>query len=340
MQNPPDNTKVAMRLNSASILELTSNFAKPYGNATNGIYVEDTSGAGAGFSSRNDINVTTAITFGTAGATTQWNGPLYFGSALGTATGKITMTGALALASTQATQTFHVFNGATTAASAARINDLRSAAYAGSRTFTKSGPGALYVAGGTSQGAYFTTMRVSEGAFEVGPTTTTPIGYIEIPSGATNAVVRHEASAAATVCPAFDPVPAADFTLEAASSLGTFSVSNALDIGSRTVTLSGSETGVKSSTSGTGTGKYVKTGTGTWSLGYAYASRAAGFSGGADVTQGTLKATQKFALGSGPVTVTAGAKIQFTDTTTDPAIIGSIASLSTTGSTARLIIGA
>jgi hypothetical protein len=40
------------------------------------------------------------------------------------------------------------------------------------------------------------------------------------------------------------------------------------------------------------------------------------------------------------VAVTAGAKIQFTDTTTDPTIIGSITSLTTTGSSARLIIGA
>jgi hypothetical protein len=332
----------AMRLNNTGILELTSAFSRAYGNAANQIYVEDTTGVGAGFSSFNVLGntISTAINFGTSNPTTQWNGPLYFGSALGTATGKVTMTGTLALVTGNTSQTFHVFNGATTAASAARINTLNNNNSSGNSTFVKAGPGALYLVSGVNGGTSTSTVRVSEGALEVGSTTTNVVTSIEIPSGATNAVVRHEASAAAAVCSAFSPAPAANFTLEAASSLGTFSVSNALDIGSRTVTLSGSETGVKSSTSGTGTGKYVKTGIGTWSLGYAYASRAAGFSGGADVDEGTLKVTQKFGLGSGPIAVAAGAKLQFTDTTTDPAIIGSIASLSTTGSTARLIIGA
>jgi fibronectin-binding autotransporter adhesin len=335
MQNPPDNTKVAMRLNSASILELTSNFAKSYGNAAGQIYLEDTSGIGAGFAARNGINITTALTFNTTTPTTNWFGPLYFGNAFGTATGKITMTGVLALGTGATAQTFHVFNG-----SAARINTLNNNNGSGTGTFIKAGPGPLYVVSGNQSAGGSAIIRVSEGAFEVGPTTTNIITAIEIPSGATNAVVRHEASAAAAVCPAFDLVPAANFTLEAAATLGAFSVSNALDIGSNTVTLSGSGTGNKASESGNGTGKYVKTGTGTWSLSYAYASKVAGFSGGADVTEGTLKVTQKFGLGSGPVAVTAGAKIQFTDTTTDPTIIGSITSLTTTGSSARLIIGA
>jgi fibronectin-binding autotransporter adhesin len=335
-----------MRLNAASILELnvTSDFTRGYGTGATQIYLEDTTGAGAGFSAFRpggaDATVSTSITFGTAGATTQWNGPMYFGSALSSATGRVVMTGVLSLASTQATQTFHVFNGATTgAASTARISDLRSNLYNGSVIFTKAGPGTLFIAGGSGN-AFSRTLLLTEGALEVGPTTTSPISQIEIPSGATNTVVRHEASTSAATCPAFNPDPIEDFTLEAASSFGTFSISNALVIGDQNVTLSGSGTGIKSSYSGNGTGKYIKTGTGTWSLSYAYASRAAGFSGGADVTAGTLKVTQKFGLGSGPVAVTAGAKIQFTDTTTDPTIIGSIASLSTTGSTARLIIGA
>jgi autotransporter-associated beta strand protein len=330
----------AMRMAAASIFELSQNFGRTYGSATGGIYVDDTTGAGAGFSARGGgHNITTAINFGTAGVTTQWNGPLYFGSALGTATGKVTMTGTLALTSTSPTQTFHVFNGANTNGSSARINTLSGVGYSGPSTYIKTGPGALYVVSG-SKGSFTRTLRVTEGAFEVGPTTTAAVDGIEIPSGATNAVVRHESSTAATNCPAFLPAPAANFTLEAAATLGAFSVSSALDIGSRTVTLSGSGTGNKASESGNGTGKYVKTGTGTWSLSYAYASKAAGFSGGADVDEGTLKVTQKFGLGSGPIVVAAGAKLQFTDTVTDPAIIGSIASLTTTGSTARLIIGA
>lgn len=340
MTNPPSGTAPAMRMAAASIFELSQNFGKTYGSAAGGIYVDDTTGAGAGFSARGgDRNITTPINFGTAGVTTQWNGPLYFGSALGTATGKVTMTGTLALTSTSPTQTFHVFNGANTNGSSARINTLSGVGYSNPSTYVKTGPGALYVVSG-SKGSFTRTLRVTEGAFEVGPTTTSAVDGIEIPSGATNAVVRHESSTAATNCPAFLPAPAANFTLEAAATLGEFTVSSALNIGSNTVTLSGSGTGNKTSDSGTGTGKYVKTGTGTWSLSYAYASKAAGFLGGADVNEGTLKITKKFGLGSGPITVTAGAKLQFTDTGTDPAIIGSIASLTTTGSTARLIIGA
>jgi hypothetical protein len=340
MTKPPSGTAPAMRMAAASIFEISQNFGKTYGSAAGGIYVDDTTGAGAGFSARGgDRSITTAINFGTAGATTQWNGPLYFGSALSTATGKVTMTGTLALTSTSPTQTFHVFNGANANGSSARINTLSGVGYSGPSTYIKTGPGALYVVSGL-KGSFTRTLRVTEGAFEVGPTTTNAVDGIEIPSGATNAVVRHESSTAATNCPAFLPAPAANFTLEAAATLGEFTVNNALNIGSNTVTLSGSGTGNKTSDSGTGTGKYVKTGTGTWSLSYAYASKAAGFLGGADVNEGTLKVTQKFGLGSGPIAVAADAKLQFTDTATDPAIIGSIASLTTTGSTARLIIGA
>jgi fibronectin-binding autotransporter adhesin len=340
MTNPPSGTAPAMRMAAASVFEISQNFGKTYGSAAGGIYVDDTTGVGAGFSARGgDRNITTAINFGTAGATTQWNGPLYFGSALGTATGKVTMTGTLALTSTSATQTFHVFNGANTNGSSARINTLSGVGYSNPSTYIKTGPGALYVVSGL-KGSFTRTLRVTEGAFEVGATTTSAVDGIEIPSGATNAVVRHESSTAATNCPAFLPAPSANFTLEAAATLGEFTVSSALNIGSNTVTLSGSGTGNKTSDSGTGTGKYVKTGTGTWSLSYAYASKAAGFSGGADVDEGTLKITKKFGLGSGPIAVAVGAKLQFTDTVTDPAIIGSIASLTTTGPTARLIIGA
>jgi fibronectin-binding autotransporter adhesin len=335
-----------LRLNAGSVLEIDGGsspytFSRTYGTGATAFYTENlVAGTGGGFSSfgTGGLSVSATITFGTA-ASTQWVGPMYFGTALGTGRSRVTMTGTLALTSTSPTQTFHVFNGANTNGSSARINTLSGVGYSGPSTYIKTGPGALYVVSG-SKGSFTRTLRVTEGAFEVGPTTTTAVDGIEIPSGATNAVVRHESSTAATNCPAFLPAPAANFTLEAAATLGEFTVNSALNIGSNTVTLSGSGTGNKASESGNGTGKYVKTGTGTWSLSYAYASKAAGFSGGADVDEGTLKVTQKFGLGSGPIAVAVGAKLQFTDTATDPAIIGSIASLTTTGSTARLIIGA
>lgn len=338
LSNVPGATASAMRLNGGSILELTQNFTKAYGSAANQIYLE--SGTGAGFSAYNSsgINVSTPILFAASTRTTYWDGTLYFGTALGTATGKVTMTSTLALVTGYSSQTFYVFNGATAgAASSARINLLNNNNNTGTQTFIKDGPGALYVVTGTTAGGS-STMRVSAGAFEVGPTTTNIINAIEIPSGASSAVVRQESSVSSTTAPGFSPTPAADFTVEAAGT-GTFTLGT-LDIGTRTVTLAGTGTGAKATTSGTGSGKYVKTGTGTWSLDFAYASKAAGFSGGAEVQEGTLKTTKKFGLGGGPIAITAGAKVQFTDTSTDPTIIGSIASLTTTGSTARIIIGA
>ena len=333
--NLPGASAAAMRLNGASVLELTSNFSKAYGTAAGQIYLE--SGAGAGFSAYNasGISVSTSVNFGTT-AGSQWNGPMYFGTALSTATGKLTMSGTLAVtASVTVPQTLHVFNGASAgAASSARINTLNSSLNPGF-TFVKTGPGALFVVNGT-YGATRATMRVSEGAYEVGPTTLNATGNIEIPSGATNAVVRQESSVAATTCPDFAPAPAANFEIEAAGT-STFTL-GVLDIGSRTVTLSGSGTGAKSSTSGTGAGRYVKTGTGSWELAYAYPNLAAGFTGGVEVQSGTMKASKQYALGGGPV-VLKGGNLQFTDTTTTS---GSVSSLSTVGqtSTPRIILGA
>ena len=333
--NPPGASAAAMRLNGASVLELTSNFSKTYGTAAGQIYLE--SGAGAGFSAYNasGITVSTAVNFGVS-VGSQWNGPMYFGTALSTATGKLTMSGTLAVtASVTVPQTLHVFNGASAgAASSARINTLNSSLNPGF-TFLKAGPGALFVVNG-NYGATRATMRVSEGAYEVGPTTLNATGNIEIGSGATNAVVRQESSVAATTCPDFAPAPAANFEIEAAGT-STFTL-GVLDITSRTVTLSGSGTGVKSSTSGTGAGRYVKTGTGSWELAHAYANLAAGFTGGVEVQAGQIKASKRYALGGGPVALKAG-QLRFSDTTT---IIGSIASLSTVGqtSTPRIILGA
>jgi hypothetical protein len=335
LANPPGASAAAMRLNGASVLELTSNFTKTYGTAAGQIYLE--SGAGAGFSAYNasGISVSTSVNFGT-GSASLWNGPMYFGTALSTATGKLTMSGTLAVTvSVTVPQTLHVFNGASAgAASSARINTLNSSLNPGF-TFVKAGPGALFVVNG-NYGATRATMRVSEGAYEVGPTTLNATGNIEIPSGATNAAVRQESSVAATTCPDFAPAPAANFEIEAAGT-GTFTL-GVLDIGSRTVTLSGSGTGAKSSTSGTGAGRYVKTGTGSWELAHAYANLSACFTGGIEVQAGLIKASKRYALGGGPVALKAG-QLQFTDTTTT---IGSIASLSTVGqtSTPRIILGA
>jgi len=327
-----------LRLNQGGILEWNgSTFSRTYGTGGTAFYVEDAAGNGAGFAAgqSSGLTVSANINFGTTN-TTQWVGPMYFGTALSTATGKLTMSGTLAVtASVTVPQTLHVFNGASAgAASSARINTLNSSLNPGF-TFVKAGPGALFVVNG-SYGATRATMRVSEGAYEVGPTTLNATGNIEIPSGATNAVVRQESSVAATTCPDFAPAPAANFEIEAAGT-GTFTL-GVLDISSRTVTLSGSGTGVKSSTAGTGAGRYVKTGTGSWELAYAYADLSAGFTGGVEVQAGLIKASKRYALGGGPVALKAG-QLRFTDTTTT---IGSIASLSTVGqtSTPRIILGA
>jgi hypothetical protein len=332
-----------LRLNSASILEITATqFTKAYGNTAGNVYLEDTSTLGAGFSSFNTSGtaVTTSITFGSGGPTSQWNGPMYFGTALGTSTGKLTMSGTLGLASTQTTQTFHVFNGANAAGSSAQINLLRSIAVVGTKTFIKSGPGSLYVVnGGNGTGpTNAATMRVKDGAFEMGPTTLNAIQYIEIPSDAVSPVVRKESSTLATACLPFSPNPLANFTVEAVGT-GVFTL-GVLDIGSQTVTLAGTGTGAKPTTSGNGSGKYIKTGSGTWSLDYGYTNRSDGFSGGIDVQEGNLKSTKKNSFGNGTVKVTNYAQIQFTDTVTDPTTIGSIKKLETTGSGARLVIGA
>jgi autotransporter-associated beta strand protein len=323
-----------LRLNQGGILEWNgSTFSRTYGTGGTQFYVEDAAGNGAGFAAgqSSGLTVSANIAFGTTN-TTQWVGPMYFGTAFGTAQGRVTMTSVNATALCSASegfQTLHVFGN-----SSATITNVVNAA-ASRINFFKEGTGSLFIVNGSTN---LGTVQLNEGTLDVGPSSNGFLAAITVASA--DCVVRQEPSqGSTTISSALAFV--ADATLDAAGS-GVFTIASTIGISSNIITLTGSGTGLRTTTSGTSsTGKYIKTGTGAWELAFAYPNLNVGqsFGGGVEVQEGLLKASKRYALGRGPI-VLKGGNLQFSDTTGNT--LGSIASLSTAGqtSTPRIILGA
>jgi autotransporter-associated beta strand protein len=119
-----------------------------------------------------------------------------------------------------------------------------------------------------------------------------------------------------------------------ASGTGTLTCNGIISSSSGSaVGLTGTSTGVISTTiGGTGVG-LTKQGTGTWTL-----SSANTHTGPNTISGGKLVISKKTGLGTGAVSL--AGSLQCTDKTTDPTKIASVSSFTTTGGSARLIIGA
>jgi autotransporter-associated beta strand protein len=174
---------------SNGILELSaSSVSLPYSSRVRTARTSDTNYSlanitlGQGFSSINPNGTTIATTMTFAwppsSVATNWYGPLLFGNAYGTSTGKLTLSGTMNLNGIQ--QQFYVFNGTTTNGSTAEIAGvIAGAAIEGS--VLKSGPGTLrlsakntytgvtWVDGGTLESSYI-GLQYGNGSSTVGST--------------------------------------------------------------------------------------------------------------------------------------------------------------------------
>jgi autotransporter-associated beta strand protein len=343
-----------IEINAASILEIDNGsapytFTRAYGINANNYYVANrVARAGGGFSSRGTggATVSSNITFGTTTAEAKWIGPMYFGTALGTSQGRVTMSGTLNINATNTStsaQTFYVFGNPSTEGGCATISNISAPNLTYACVMEKRGTGALRIDNLTYN--FSPILNHYEGTFDC-TTGISGTAFIDARPAANGVVFRVPVGEPATNFPSISN--ASNFAFECnASSSSTATVNfwntgaGAQGIGSATVILSGSTGGVGkvTVTSGTGTGKIIKTGASAWELSYAYANLAAGFSGGVEVQAGLMKASKRYALGGGPITIKGG-QLQFSDTSGNT--LGTIASLSTAGatSTPRIILGA
>ena len=322
---------VSTRLNAGSILEIDNGatpytFSRTYGTGATSYYTENlVASAGGGFSSRGTGGITVSgnITFG-ATPTTLWTGPLYIGTAaqIGSSQGDVTFSGAVDLKSIY-NQTIYVFSG-----SRAVFQNLTT-------TYTTTAPRAVFGGSGTvrvsSASSLTCEVGVDAGTLEVTSTTFNIFPYIAVGSATVSKPSDIGAVTYGGTIGYFNP----GGTL-AAYGAGTFTA-RGIDYYGNIVTLDGDGYGFTTDYSGGASG-LIKQGTGTWEIGEPFASTG---TGGVEVRQGLLKATYKSIIASGPI-VLKGGNLQFTDTTTDTKVLGSIASLSTVGqtSTPRIILGA
>lgn len=150
-----------LKLGSGGIYEnatsATTNMTRAYGSAANQFQVA----SGGGFSRKTagTMTVSANLTYGTSAAT-EWVGAAYFGTAFGTQEGSVTFSGTQNL--NGQTQTFHVFNGATTAGSSATISGKIS----GSGVIVKDGPGKLTVSNATND--FTASVEVDDGTLVAG----------------------------------------------------------------------------------------------------------------------------------------------------------------------------
>lgn len=133
------------------------NLTRAYGSAANQFQVA----SGGGFSRKTTgmMTVSANLTYGTSAAT-EWVGAAYFGTAFGTQEGSVTFSGTQNL--NGQTQTFYVFNGATTAGSSATISGKIS----GSGVIVKDGPGKLTVSNATND--FTASVEVDDGTLVAG----------------------------------------------------------------------------------------------------------------------------------------------------------------------------
>lgn len=332
-----------LRLNAGSVLEIDNgasnyNFTRTYGTGAGQFYTENlVADAGGGFSSRGTggVTVTQNITFGTTTPGSNWIGPMYFGTALGTSQGRVTMSGVLNVTALTASSAaiFYVYGDA-------QINKLTNTSSTYSCSVWLYGNGNLYIAdqGTTGAGGPATVQPYDNVSLEIGPNTLNAVGRFIIQNGNLGASNFKQVAGSSVTCPAVynastSQVP---YSYEATDPNNVFTLAF---LQASNATLKGSGVGIVYE--GTGSGNvYVNT-TGTWKATYPYANLSSSFAPTWRIQTGNMQATKKFAMGGGPVIMTGG-ELQFTDTTTTPAIIGSIKSLSTAGATVkpRIILGA
>ena len=145
-----------LKLGSGGIYENATGgsltFNRAYGSSFNQFQV--VSGGGFSRKTTGTMTVSANLTYG-ASAATEWVGAAYFGTAFGTQEGSVTFSGTQNL--NGQTQTFYVFDGATTAGSSATISGKIS----GSGTFIKDGPGKLTVSNATND--FTASVEVDDG---------------------------------------------------------------------------------------------------------------------------------------------------------------------------------
>jgi autotransporter-associated beta strand protein len=346
-----------LRLNAGSVLEINGGsspytFSRTYGTGATAFYTENlVAGTGGGFSSfgTGGLTVSANITFGTT-ATSQWVGPMYLGTAAGTANSATTLSGAIVVPATNAR--FHVFNGSGGAGSASSTATI-SGVVSGIGGLEKSGPGTLRL---TNNNTYEFATDIRDGVVETTNLTfsgfASSLGvygavFFGLNPGDTTpaATLRYTGPTASTNLSIF-PV---DYCTLDASGTGRIVISGNLGLTENPVvlTLTGSNSGdnalsqIQFLNNGQ-TSSLDKTGAGTWLIDSTFFSVWGNRTGATTISSGKLKtktaSTSTLSpLGTGAVTLSG--TLQSWNTTSGAASI-QVSSLTTSGGSARIILGA
>ena len=173
-------TSSGVRMDYGAVCESSVNVTRAYGAATGQIIAGNVAGGGGGFSAYNasGISITnngSTLTFGT-NSSTQWYGPMYFGTAYNTALGLTKFTCAMNL--NAQSQTFHVFLGSSSVDYGGEISGKIS----GTGTFTKAGPGTLTLSNSTND--YSATNAVTAGTLKATSKTALGTGAVTMSASA------------------------------------------------------------------------------------------------------------------------------------------------------------
>lgn len=170
---------IRITMDYGAVCESATNVTWAYGAIAGRIIAGNTAGGG-GFSaySASGISITNGgntLTFGTS-SSTQWNGPMYFGTAYNTALGLTKFTCPMNL--NGQSQTFHVFLGSGSTDFGGEISGKVS----GTGTFTKAGPGTLTMSNATND--YSATNAVTAGTLKATKKTALGTGAVTMSANA------------------------------------------------------------------------------------------------------------------------------------------------------------